>query len=817
MGWFAAALATAIAGVIGLSHAVEPAGLDNRAIIGAYLDGKLPLTASGNLPALLSETSTYSNTPARIPHPGLIPYDVNSALWTDGSLKSRYIGLPYDGTTNSPKVGFTPTGAWTFPNGTVFVKNFDLVVNKQTGAIRRLETRLLVRLDDGGIRGATYKWQLGEADAQRIDSRTIEPIDVIQADGVTVVRQNWTYPSTNDCLTCHNAKSGMVLGVKTAQLNGDLTYPSPGRLNNQLHTWHHLGMFDQPITDPPTLYARMVEVNDTTATMENRVKSYQDSNCSHCHRPPDSFGPSDGPLFDMRYDTPILAPEGFGRIPIVANSGNDGLVRRDIANSSIHDRDGRPYAVSNNGRMPPLARNVVDQRILTLYSQWVNYAFDIAKVTRLSQTSLRVRFTSPVKVSSPADLDSAINVANYAINNSVTVSQAVPGADSYEVILTTSTLAANTAYLMTINRVTETLSPQNPIWPNTQFQLPAPTLPGAPSITIVQTSNGQATFSLAPPANDGGAAIQSFTVNCTPGPFSASGAPGPLTITGLSNGSTYSCSARATNSVGTGPASPSINVTLPSAPDAPTALIATPGNGIAILSFTAPNNNGASIISYNAQCNPGGVSGSAAQSPITVSGLTNGTTYSCSVAATNTIGPGPFSSPAFVTPGLPKLLAVVSRKNHGTAGIFDLPILVGGPESVEPRVIGSGHQIVFRFDTPINSTDSPIATSGPATAQINGTTEVVVTLTGVNDAQRVTITLPNVNASGVGASVSLGFLVGDVNQSRVVNAADASAVKARAGQPAVAGNFFYDLNASGVVTAADVSAVKSRLGRPLLP
>ena len=808
-GAFATVLATAIVGMVGLTYAVLPAGLDSRAIIGAYLDGNLPSTTSGSLPALLSQTTAYSNTAARTPHPGLIPFGVNSPLWTDGSLKSRYIGLPYDGTANSPKVGFTTAGAWSFPNGTVFVKNFDLVVNKQTGAIRRLETRILVRLADGGIRGATYKWLAGEADAQRIDSRTIEPIDVIQSDGVTVVQQNWTYPGTSDCLTCHNAKSGMVLGVKTAQLNGDLTYPAPGRTDNQLHTWHELGMFDQPIADPPSQYAHMVDVNDTTATMENRVKSYQDANCSHCHRPPDSFGPSDGPLFDMRYDTPILAPEG-GRIPIVANSGNDGLIRRDIGNSSIHDRDGR----TGSGRMPPIARNVPDQRILTLYNQWVNYAFDVTAATATSLSQVRLQFDRALEPTS------ATTTANFAMNNGVIVLQATVGADPSIVTLTTSTMAANSNYRVTVNRVKEATAPQNPIWPNTEktFTTPIPTLPGTPSITGWGPGNGKATFLLAPPVNDGGSAILTYTVTCAPGPFDITGATSPLTVSGLTNGTSYSCTAKATNSVGSGPeSSPPVSVTpMPTAPDAPTALTATPGNGSATLSFTAPNDNGAPITSYAAQCNPGAVPGSATASPIIVSGLTNGTAYACSVAATNSVNTGPYSLPVNMTPGPPKLLMVVSRKTHGTAGTFNLPIdhriPIGGQVSVEPRVIGNGHQIVFQFDTAINSTGTPAATAGAIMTQIAGN-QIIVTLTGVNDAQRVTITLPNINGSGVDATVSLGFLIGDVNNSRTVNATDTSAVKARAGQPVDAGNFFYDLNASGAITAADVSAAKARINR----
>lgn len=462
-----AALALVVGGGIGFSYAALPAGLDSRANIATYLDAALPSTTAGSMPSLLSQTGAYSNLSARTPHAGLIPFGVNSALWTDNSLKSRFIGLPYDGTAGAPKIGFTTTGAWTFPNGTVFVKNFDLLVDERVGAanpIRRLETRILVRLSDGGIRGATYKWRLDNSDADIVNSALSDPVTITQANSTTR-SQTWFFPSPNQCLICHNADAGLVLGVKTAQLNGDYTYAATGRTDNQLHTFHHLGMFDQAIADPPSSYARMVDVLDASATMEDRVKSYQDANCSHCHRP-DGSRPSAarGPLFDMRYDTPLLAPVGTGRIPIVANSGNDGLVRRDIGNSSIHDRDGRV----GSGQMPPLARNVPDQRILSLYEQWVNYAYDVLSVTRLTVNSVRLKFNRAVEATT------ANSATNYAFSGGVTVSKAVQGADPSEVVLTTSTLAANTSYTVTVNRVKEAQAPQNPIWPNTLFQFTAP-------------------------------------------------------------------------------------------------------------------------------------------------------------------------------------------------------------------------------------------------------------------------------------------------------------------------------------------------------
>ncbi|HKR64326.1 MAG TPA: glycoside hydrolase family 44 protein, partial [Thermoanaerobaculia bacterium] len=98
-------------------------------------------------------------------------------------------------------------------------------------------------------------------------------------------------------------------------------------------------------------------------------------------------------------------------------------------------------------------------------------------------------------------------------------------------------------------------------------------------------------------------------------------------------------------------------------PDAPVIGAATPGNGSATIAFTAPaNDGGTNITSYQATCNPGAFTGTAASSPVTVSGLTNGVTYTCSVQAINAAGTSVASGTVNVTPtsGAPVLTATPS-------------------------------------------------------------------------------------------------------------------------------------------------------------
>ncbi|MEQ1517352.1 MAG: fibronectin type III domain-containing protein [Usitatibacteraceae bacterium] len=207
------------------------------------------------------------------------------------------------------------------------------------------------------------------------------------------------------------------------------------------------------------------------------------------------------------------------------------------------------------------------------------------------------------------------------------------------------------------------------------------TTPGAPTISSITPGNTLATINFTPPASDGGGAIDNYIANCS-GAVS-SGPSSPIVVSGLSNGTTYSCTVTAHNSAGNGPASAAVNVTpaLPGTlPGAPTITSAVPGNAQATISFTAPVDGGNPISSYRVNCAPQGVATGSA-SPIVVGGLSNGTTYNCSVTATNGVGPGPASAPVNVTPftlpGAPTIGA--ATPGNTTASIaFTPPASNGG-------------------------------------------------------------------------------------------------------------------------------------------
>jgi uncharacterized repeat protein (TIGR03806 family) len=348
----------------------------------AYL--KMPDRPDGPLPPLLSQTGAFEDTRQLVPSDGLIPYDLNVSFWSDGAHKQRWMSLP------EGKIGFAPRGEWTFPAGTVFVKEFELATNESARLQRRrLETRLLVRAGDGSVYGATYKWRPDNSDADLLPTNLTENVVIQTATGTRT--QSWYYPSREDCRTCHTDRAGEVLGVKTRQFNREI-----------ISAWSRLGLFDPPPSEADLASCEfLARSDDTSRSLEDRARSYLDVNCANCHRPGGTVA-----AFDARYDTP-LEKQGLIDGPVLINEGIDHarmIAPNDRWRSILYMR-----ADSVEGfKMPPLARQTVDQAGMALLRQWIE--------------SLSGR-----PVLAPPDF--SLPAGNYPKPMDVTLSQPEPGAE----------------------------------------------------------------------------------------------------------------------------------------------------------------------------------------------------------------------------------------------------------------------------------------------------------------------------------------------------------------------------------------------------
>jgi mono/diheme cytochrome c family protein len=173
--------------------------------------------------------------------------------------------------------------------------------------------------------------------------------------------QTWHYPGRDQCLECHTTANGRTLGPTTAQMNRDFAYPAGAM--NQIDKFDSLGLFD---VRPKDIAAYPVPSDTATGTLDQRARSYLQSNCSICHRP-------GGPLsdVDLRYLTPFANTQ-LCNAPIIRGTGDPSVPQvrlvpgaPSMSTISFRMHDTGVY------RMPKIGSLVVDPTGAQLIDDWI--------------------------------------------------------------------------------------------------------------------------------------------------------------------------------------------------------------------------------------------------------------------------------------------------------------------------------------------------------------------------------------------------------------------------------------------------------------
>jgi predicted outer membrane repeat protein len=178
-------------------------------------------------------------------------------------------------------------------------------------------------------------------------------------------------------------------------------------------------------------------------------------------------------------------------------------------------------------------------------------------------------------------------------------------------------------------------------------------------------------------------------------------------------------------------------------------------------------------------------------------------------------------------------VTVVSRKVHGAAGIFDIPLPLTGPGAVECRNntggdpasspnFGHDHEVVIRFGSePFFSGVSVSTNMGEMPAVISKKIgdDLVLDLSNVPNARQLTISVTGASDGFAPSNITIpmGVLLGDATANRSVNASDVSQVKSKSGQTIDATNFRTDFTLNGSINSSDVALAKSKSGTALPP
>ena len=349
----------------------------------------------------------------------VVPYEVNSPLWSDGALKTRGMRLPTGGKIHVKDCAKNPDecmvldpatlkccaptaddGKWVFPVGTVMVKNFMFPDTTRPSGYKLVETRLFIRLDHvaqiSGVNtewvGYGYQWNDTQTDATivgtLVDGSDTGVSAMFQVTppmaGATQKTITWNYPSRHDCITCHapitpktTPTSGYTLGPETVQMNR----VAAGDTMNQIDKFAGMGVFETAPTKPyktalatpyPFQNPGQSGMTPATGTTEQQARSYLHANCSFCHRPD---GLWDG--FDVRYDVPFAGTQLCNAMPGKGDQGVTGallLTPKDPSTSVIYLRMTAPASTDtsgNTGRMPEIASVVPDPQGTQLISDWI--------------------------------------------------------------------------------------------------------------------------------------------------------------------------------------------------------------------------------------------------------------------------------------------------------------------------------------------------------------------------------------------------------------------------------------------------------------
>lgn len=269
-----------------------------------------PKPAAQPLPLLLSQTQCFTDLKALQPAAGVIPYEVNAPLWSDGSHKARF-WVPPAGYKPGTPAFLQPADdytSWDLPVGSVLIKHFALGTTRVP-----VETRFM-RRDADGWKFLTYRWKADGSDAELQPGGGGEAVwPILLADGAT--SQTWHYPTATDCVACHKGGgtfAGQVLGVQTAQLDRPATW-SGVAIPNQLAVLRDAGVAPPGIqaADPFVQQPDLTELppGADQALVARWTRTWMHANCSHCHRP----GGSAPTQLDLRFQTPLAQTHTCGQ------------------------------------------------------------------------------------------------------------------------------------------------------------------------------------------------------------------------------------------------------------------------------------------------------------------------------------------------------------------------------------------------------------------------------------------------------------------------------------------------------------------------
>ncbi|MEQ9425340.1 MAG: SO2930 family diheme c-type cytochrome [Cyclobacteriaceae bacterium] len=314
-------------------------------------------------PQKLSEWGFFDGDLADLkPANGIIPYDLNTPLFSDYAYKLRFIKLP-----TGLKASYHPTETFDFPVGSILIKNFYYPddFHKPEGKRTIIETRVLIR-EEVEWKALTYVWNNEQAEAYLEIAGASVDISWRDKSG-TIQNIPYSVPNLVQCKSCHDFKGKMLpIGPTARQLNRK--YQDNPKKPNQLAHWMQLHILDSlpPISGIPRL---AVWDDDNNGTLSERARAWLEINCAHCHR---KEGPAKNTGLYLLASQNDPYKIGINKPPVAAGRGSAGLrfaiVPGDAEASILFQRI---KSLDPGIMMPELGRKLNHDEGVDLIKTWI--------------------------------------------------------------------------------------------------------------------------------------------------------------------------------------------------------------------------------------------------------------------------------------------------------------------------------------------------------------------------------------------------------------------------------------------------------------
>ena len=310
-------------------------------------------------PKKLSEFSFFKDTHAQIPSDGVVPYELISSLFSDYSYKQRRVYIP-----EGKKASFRKDEVFDFPVGSALIKTFYYPIDERNLSLGKklMETRLLLRKQNGW-EAVSYAWNEDQDEA------------IIKKAGKTILADwidfkgksrsvRYRVPNKNQCKECHaNNDAVMPIGPKARNLNKIYDYQDESI--NQLIKWMKLEYIDNIQTELNT----PVDWKDDAYSLDERVRSYLDINCGHCHISTGGAN-STGLYLDLTETRPTHL--GINKKPVATGRGSGGYefsISPGKAEESILLH--RMISIDPGVMMPESGRSLTHREAIEMIRDWI--------------------------------------------------------------------------------------------------------------------------------------------------------------------------------------------------------------------------------------------------------------------------------------------------------------------------------------------------------------------------------------------------------------------------------------------------------------